>query len=110
VLWVNENVRGSSFFHDVSGLHYKNTSCYVSHCTQVVRDKNDPKTIIHQQITEDVQELRLRGLVDRRGRFISHEDVWARGQCPNDTHTLSLPAGQLPRIAISLTAWNADAR
>ena len=58
---------------------------------------------------EQLQDLRLHGHVERRGRLVGDEEVGLVGERHGDHHALALPAGELVRIGAEPALRLADA-
>src|SRR5471032_2279455 len=54
-----------------------------------------------RQAHEEVEDLRLGGHVQRRGRFVGDQQVRIEGQGHGDHHPLALTAGQFERISLA---------
>src|SRR5580704_471275 len=57
---------------------------------------------------EEIEDLRLHGDVERRGRLVEQQSVRRQDEGAGDRHALALPAGQLMRIAKAMARIETD--
>ena len=86
-------------FHDLAGVHHLDALGHLGHHAQIVGDQDDRGAVGLLQVLHDVQDLRLHGHVQRRGRLVRDQDLGIAGQGHGDHHALALAAGHGVGIA-----------
>ena len=86
------------FFHDAAEVHHRNSRCHVLDGGEVVADQHVGQPELRAQILHQVQDLRLHGHVQGRGRLVANDHFRAVDQGPGDRDPLALPAGELVRM------------
>jgi hypothetical protein len=79
-------------------LHHHHAVADPGHNVEVVGDDHHGAAARQAQAPDQVQHLRLGGLVERRGRFVEHQERGIAGQRAGEHDTLALPARKLVRI------------
>ena len=98
VLRIVENLSGRPLFDDQPLLHDKDPVGDAPDDPEVMGNEQKPHPHLILQVFQQVENLRLDGHVERRGRLIRDQDVGLVGQRHRDHHALPLPAGKLVRI------------
>ena len=57
---------------------------------------------------EQVQHLGLDGDIQRGDRLVADDELWLSGEGASDRYPLSLPAGELVRVAVEMHGIQAD--
>src|SRR5690606_19543242 len=57
--------------------------------SHIMRDKEYRCPCFGLQLANQLQDLFLYGDVQRRGRFVCHDELWAWGKCGSDQHPLT---------------------
>ena len=109
VLRVGENLGRRAAFDHFAVAHDEHTVRDAAHDAQIVGDEQHPHVLGLLQVRQQVQDLRLNGHIQRRGRFVRDQNVGLVGQRHGDHHPLPLAAGQLVRIGPQTAFGVADA-
>ena len=75
---------------------------------EIVRNKQVGQSTIALQITQQVHDLGLHTDIERRHRFIAHNEARFNRECARNTYTLTLPAAELVRISRSILGAQAN--
>jgi hypothetical protein len=73
-----------------------------------VGDHDDRGVELGLQFLDELEDLRLHGDVQRRGRLVGDEEVWVAGQRHRDHGALAHPARELVRIVVNARVWLGD--
>src|SRR5690606_17583040 len=74
----------------------------------VVTDEQVSQAKLVLQVAHQVEDLRLHGNVEGRGRLVAGEELRLRRQSSRDADALALPAGELVRILARVRGVEAD--
>ena len=66
----------------------------------VVGDQHDRSALVVAQFSQQVEDLRLHGDVERGGRLVGDQDFGLAGERHRDHHALAHAAGELVRIFV----------
>ena len=88
-----EHLCRRSHLHDLATIQHSHPIGHVTHDVQVMRNENEayPRPLL--QIGEQVQDRRLDGHIQCRGRLVTNHHARLAGQRARYGHTLLLPAG-----------------
>ncbi|MNN33261.1 hypothetical protein D3C81_1470140 [compost metagenome] len=97
-------------FDDLPGIHHRYAVSHFSHDAKIMRDENNCGADLPLQLLHQLQNLRLDGYVQRRGRLVRNQQLRIRGQRDGDDHPLPHPAAKLMRILVEppLRRWDSD--
>ena len=84
---------------DATGIHDRNVVRRLRHHAEVMRDEDHGRAHLAAQPADQVQDLRLDGHVERRGRLVGDQELRFAGERHGDHHALAHAAGELVRIA-----------
>ena len=68
-----------------TALHHADAVAHITYDRQIVRDEHVGQLELASQIAEQIQKLRLNRHVERRGRFVKHDEAWLQGERPGKT-------------------------
>jgi hypothetical protein len=100
VLGPAEDLGDRSLLDDLALGHDADAVRHFLHDAQVVGDEEQRHAVFGLQALEQLQDLRLDGDVERRGRLVGDQQVRLVGQRHGDHHPLALAARQLMRIGV----------
>ncbi|MNV77663.1 hypothetical protein D3C71_1711050 [compost metagenome] len=94
-----QRIGGPDLGH-LAQVHHHHAVAHVAHHIEVVADEHVGEAELGLQVEQQVDDLCLDRLVERRHRLV--KDHHARLQCqrPGDVHALPLATGKLMRIAL----------
>ena len=92
VLGRLEDAGAIAHFHHLPGVHDQDAIGHVLGDAQVMGDEQIGHSRVALQLLEEVQHARLCGKVERRDRFIEHQELGIDGDRPRDPDALSLTA------------------
>ena len=84
---------------DPAEIHHHHPVGDEAHDVQVVADEDVGQAELGLEVEEQVQDLRLHRLVQRRNRLVEEHQPRLQGERAGDVDPLALPAGDLVRIA-----------
>ena len=91
---VGEDLLRRALLHDTSRIHDHHVVRHLGDNAQIVGDEHDGGIDFVLQVPQQVQDLRLNGHVQRRGRLIGDDQAGAARQGHSDHDTLAHTAGQ----------------
>ncbi len=80
-------------------IHHRNTSGEIAHHRHGMRDKEIRQAKLALQVRQQIDNLRAHADVERRNRFIGHDEFRTQCQRPRDPDALPLPAAEFMREA-----------
>jgi len=83
--------------NDLAQIHDGNVIAKVLHHPKVMRNKQESEPKLGLQLSQQIQDLRLYGDVQRRNRLIADNQIRLAGKRTGDADTLTLPTGELVR-------------
>ena len=95
-----KNPRHRRFLNHTPRIHHQHAVCRFRNHAHIMRDDHDRHAEFITQIHQQIEDLRLNGHIQRRGRFIGDQQLWVAGKRDGNHHALALPAGHLVRIII----------
>ena len=99
VLHVAQEVVGGTLLHHVAPAHHGNAVCHVGNNSEIMGDHQKAHLILLCQLFQQVEDLRLRGHVQRGGRLIRDQQQRAQGDGHGNHHALTLATAEFMRIA-----------
>ena len=78
-------------------MQYRHVVGYLCHNAEIVRDEQHGRVALALQIADQAKDVRLRGDVQRRHRFIRNEQSGPEDQRHGNHDPLALPARKLVR-------------
>src|SRR5439155_1667536 len=82
------------------GVHHHHVVAELRHHTEVVRHEEHRDAEVAREIAEQLQDLQLRGHVERGGRLVGDHERGPARERPRDEQALALPAAELMRVAL----------
>lgn len=92
---------GPADLGDLAQVHHHHPVGDVLDHRQVVGNEEHREIELFPQVLQEVEHGGAQGHVQRRHRLIAHEQLRPGHQCARDRDSLTLPAGQLGRLAIT---------
>ena len=99
VLRVVKDFLGRAGLDDLAAVHDVDAVAETGDDAQVVSDEDHRRAEFLLFLLDQLQNLRLHGDVERRGRLVSNQDIRLGDQRHGDHHALAHAAGELVRIA-----------
>src|SRR5271163_75675 len=93
---------------DAAGAHHRYPVSDVVDDREVMRDEEISKPQLLLQIHQQVEDLRLDGDVERRGRLVADDEGWPQCEGARDADALALPSGKAVRIPPGMPHIEAD--
>ena len=93
---------------DTTVVHHDDPLARVAHDCKVVGDEEIRSAGVALQLFEQIDDLTLRRHVQRRDRFIEHDELWRRGKCAGDGDALTLTTGELVRVIVEMIGSKPD--
>ena len=94
---------------DLAGIHDRDIVGHLGNDAEIVRDQDDRGPGVSAQPAHQVEDLRLDGDVERRGRLIGDQEIGPAGERHGDHHALALAARQLVGIVVDPLLGRGDA-
>ncbi len=104
-----EDLMGVAALDDLAAMHHADPLGHFAHDAEIVGDEQHGHVELGLEIEEKLQDLRLDGHVERRGRLVGDEQVRLVGERHGDHHPLPLAAGKLMRVGGEATFRIVDA-
>ena len=93
---------------DVAGVHDVDAIGDAGHHPQVVGDHDDGHAKLVPEALDQIENLRLDGDVEGRGRLVGYEKLWLAAQRHRDHHPLTHAARELVRVVVDAVAGGRD--
>ena len=97
MLGAREEARLWRPLHQPAQIHDADRIADVAHDGQIVRDEQIGQATLALKIAHQVQDLCLHGDIERRGRFVTNEEVRFGGERAGDRDALALATAELVR-------------
>ena len=99
-------------FNHAAGVHDDDARGHFGHDTKIVRDEQQGHATLGAHLTQQLEDLRLNGDVERRGWFVRNHELRVHDEGHRNHHALTHAAGELVRILPGTHRWigNADLR
>ena len=108
VLCVAVDGLGGSLLHDPAAVHNRDAVAQIVLHVQVVGDEEHREICACVDFIKQVENLGAYGYVKSGGRFIRDDKVRLQHKRSADAYALSLPAGELSRIAVRVGGIESD--
>jgi len=95
--WTGQDVVHVSLLDNPAMIHHRHPVTQLTDHTDIMGDDQIGKAELCPQLFQQLQDLRLNGHVERRGRFVADEYARSVDECAGDRHALALAAGQFMR-------------
>ena len=95
-----EQLVGIGEFDDLAEIHHGDAIRDVLHHGEIVGDEQIRKRELLSQVNQQVQHLRANRHVERRDRFVAHDELGVECNGASNTDALSLTTREFVRIAI----------
>ena len=109
VLRRGEDVARRAALDDLAIVHDADPVGHLAHDAEIVGDQQHGHVELGLELEQQVEDLRLDGHVERRGRLVGDEQVGLVGERHGDHHPLPLAAGELMRIGVEAALGVVDA-
>ncbi len=109
MLRVREHLGDRSLLDDLARRHHADAVGDLAHDAEIVGDEQHGHAEPRLHLGEQLQDLRLHGDVEGRGRLVGDEQVRLVGERHGDHDALALPARELVRISAEAALRLADA-
>ncbi len=109
MLRIGEDFRCWSGFNNLAIGHHADPVGEFAHDSQIMGDEQHGHPVLVLQLTQQFEDLRLHGDVERRRRFVGNQQFGTVGQRHRDHHPLPLSARKLMRVGGKPFPWLADA-
>ena len=101
---IGEHGRGLAPLHDPARVHDEQILDHVPHHAQVMGDEHQGHAEVLLQLADELQDLRLDGHVQGRGRFVGDQQFGPAGKRHGDHHPLAHAAGKFEGIGLARAA------
>ena len=98
VLRRGEDLLRGALLDDLALRHHADPVRHLAHDAEIVGDQQHRHVELGFELEQQLEDLRLDGDVERRGRLVGDEQVGLVGERHGDHHPLPLPAGELMRV------------
>ena len=95
--------------HLAARVHHHHPLGHLGDDAEIVRDQDDGGADLGLQVLHQVEDLRLDGDVERRGRLVGDQQLGPAGQRDGDHHALAHAAGELVGILVEAALGLGDA-
>ena len=99
-LRVGQDLGGLAVLHGPAAVHHQGVVGHLGHHAQVVGDDDDRGVELLLEVLEQVEDLRLDGHVQRRGRLVGDQHGRVVDQPHRDHRALPHAAGELVRVVV----------
>ena len=104
MLRVVEDRLHRPYLDDPAGVHHHHPIAQPGDHAEIVSDQHDRHAGFAAQPLQQLQDLRLHGGVERRGRLVGDQQVGLAQQRDRDHHALAHAARELVRVALEAAA------
>jgi hypothetical protein len=104
-----EDLLGGSGLHEHAGVHHVDALAHAGDDAEVVRDQDQGRVPLGDELAEQVEDLGLDRDVERGRRLVGDQQLRLAGQRHRDHGPLSHPAGKLVRIVAEARLGARDA-
>src|SRR5579872_5921105 len=107
-LWSREQPTGFRDLDDAAEIHDTDAACHVADDREIVADEEIGEAELVLQIAHQIENLRLHGYVERRGRLIADDELGLGSERAGDCNALALSAGKFMRVFPSIVGVQSD--
>ena len=100
MLRIVEDLPVAAGFHDLSSVHNKDPVTEAGHHAQIVGDHDHRGIHFFLHIPDQLQNLRLNGHVQSRGRLVGNDELRIVGQSDGNDDPLAHAAGKFMGILV----------
>ena len=104
-----EDLVGTAVLGRPAGVHHHDVVGQLGDHPEVVGDDHDGGVELLLQVADQVEDLRLDGDVESRGRLVGDQQGGVAGQRHRDHRSLAHPAGELVRVGVDPLVGLGDA-
>ncbi len=104
-----EDISGRAPLDDLPASHDAYPVGHLPHDAEIVGDQQHGHVELGLELEQKVEDLRLNGHVERRGRLVGDQEIGLVGKRHGDHHPLPLPARKLMRIGLEAALGVVDA-
>src|SRR6267143_584143 len=105
-----EHIFGCADFQESAGPHDSDARGDLRHDGQAMGNENVGERKLMLELQQQKQHLRTDGNVERRDRFVGHDQFRLKNQRSRDTNPLPLPPGEFVRVTIERFGAETDPR
>src|SRR5262245_45336489 len=104
-----EDLLDRTLLHHAPEVHHDDVACHLRDHAEVVRDEDDRGAVPALQVAQEIEDLGLRGHVDRGGGLVGDQEARPARERHRDHRALAQPAGELPRVGVDTLVRHRDA-
>ena len=93
---------------DAAEIHHADPARHVADHGEVVADEEIGQAELVLQVAHQIEDLRLHGDVERRGRLVADDELGLGGERARDRDALALAAGKFVREFLAVVGMQAD--
>src|SRR5689334_9919398 len=105
---VVEDLFGISFLDYLTQIHHRDSIGDVLYHREVVSDEQISQSELPLKIAKQIEDLSLDRDIERRDRFVTHNQLRLDGQRSGDADALPLTSGKFVRITICVFGAQTD--
>ena len=109
VALLAQHVAGRALFDDLALVHHRHLVGHVSDHGKIMGDEQQRHVLFLHQPAQQIEDLRLRGHIERGGGFIGDQQPGAERNGGGDANPLALATRQLMRVAVQRNLRQAHA-
>ena len=87
-----------AFLDERAGVHHLHALAHARDDAEVVRDEDEGRAAVGDEVAQEVEDLRLDRDVERRRRLVGDEELRLAGERHRDHHALAHAARELVRV------------
>ena len=107
---IGEQFAAFGDLDDAAEIHHADAARHVADHGEVVADEQIGQAELVLQVAHQIEDLRLHGDVERRGRLVADDEFGFRRQRAGDRDALALAAGKFVRIFHAVVGMQPDQR
>ncbi|MNC74087.1 hypothetical protein D3C75_1253810 [compost metagenome] len=86
---ILENITHTALFHHLARIHHGNPVAHFCNDAKIVGNQHHSRSLFFVQATDQIQNLRLYGYIQRRCRFIGNQQLRTAGYRHRDHYPLA---------------------
>ena len=102
MLRIGKQLIRRRIFHHLAAVQHRNLVAHVVHHGQIVADQHEADAVLHLQLPDQVQDLRLYRYIQRAHGLIGHDQLGPADQGAGDGDALALATRELVRILVQI--------